>query len=71
VAVGGRAATVEDLAPDDGCRAIGGEREVVVTIPTPAARDNWTSVTACLRGPDLDALRTELGAMLASVAWRG
>jgi hypothetical protein len=69
VAVGGRAATIEDGLADEGCRGIGGERDVLVTIPDLAADANWTSVRACLRGPDLERLRGEVGAMLASVQW--
>jgi hypothetical protein len=69
VAVGGRAATLEDLVPDDRCRGIGGERLVLVTIDDPRADANWTSVRACLRGPDLAALEAQVGAMLGSVVW--
>jgi hypothetical protein len=69
VAVAGRAATIEDAPPSDSCRAIGGERQIVVTIDDPAADGNWTEVRACLRGPDLEGLREEIGQMLGSVAW--
>ena len=75
VAVGGRAATLEDLAADDlaaddGCRSIGGERLLVVTIDDQRSDSNWTEVRACLRGPDVADLEGEVGRMLASVAWR-
>jgi hypothetical protein len=69
VAVGGRPATVEDAAPTDLCGAIGGEREMTVTIDDPAAQSNWVEVRACLRGPDVEALRADIGRMLGSVAW--
>lgn len=70
VAVGGRAATVEDLAADDGCQSIGGERLLVVTIDDQRADANWTEVRACLRGPAIADLEAEVGRMLASVAWQ-
>ena len=69
VAVAERAATVEEAAPSNPCRSIGGEREMTVTIDDPAADSNWVEVRACLRGPDLDPIRAQIGAMLASVAW--
>lgn len=69
VAVGSRAATLEDLVADDSCRGIGGERELLVTIPDVPANQNWTSVRACLRGPGLDSLRSQVGAMLGTVVW--
>ena len=51
ISVGGQPATFEVRAPDEGCVAIGGDEQVVVTIPMPV-NWNWWEVDACLRGPD-------------------
>ncbi len=71
VDVAGRRATVDESDPSDSCVTIGGERELVVTIDDPLAADNWTEVRACLRGPDLAGLRTQIDAMLHTVRWHG
>lgn len=68
-AIGGRAAKVSAGPADEGCRAVGGESEVVATIPRPNAPLNWTDMRACLRGPALAELRGQVEAMLASVVW--
>ncbi len=69
--VGGRRATMEQIAPLEApCRAIGGERELLVTIDDPTVDVNWTGMRACLRGPSLDGLQAQLEAMLTSVAWK-
>jgi hypothetical protein len=69
--VGGRRATLEQVVPSqDDCGAIGGARELVVTIDDPTPDMNWTAVRACLRGPSLDGLQAQIEAMLATVAWK-
>ena len=68
--VGGRRATVEEGAASDSCAAIGGERELLVTIDDPLVDQNWTEVRACLRGPDLTASLSQIDAMLRTVRWR-
>ena len=69
--VDGRRATLEHVDPSGGhCQAIGGERELLVTIDDPTADMNWTEMRACLRGPSLDGLQAQVESMLASVTWR-
>lgn len=51
VSIGGHTATLEVRAPDDGCKAVGGDEEVVVMIPM-TVKWNWWELDACLRGPD-------------------
>jgi hypothetical protein len=48
-------------APDDGCLAAGGEREVVAVVRTYV-------VDACLRGPNLDTEEAQVRAAIASIA---
>jgi hypothetical protein len=67
--VGGRTATLTASPADDACRAIGGEELMVATIPIPDVRWDWHEMRACLRGPDLASLRSEVRAMLGSVRW--
>jgi hypothetical protein len=69
LAVAGRRATIEQLDPEQGCRSVGGTRELVVTIDDPVPDWNWTEAWACLRGPSLDALQAQVEAMLATVTW--
>ena len=69
-AVGGRPATLERLDPTPSCRAIGGERELLVTVDNPTAQWNWNELQACLRGPALDVLEGQIDAMFATVHWR-
>jgi hypothetical protein len=57
-------------AAGDPCGTIGGERELVVTIDDPVPDMNWTGLRACLRGPAVDGLQTEILAMLATVTWK-
>jgi hypothetical protein len=47
------------------CRAIGADRTTEVAIASPQ-QDNWTEVTACVRGPHLLANQRRLDALLAS-----
>jgi len=69
--IGGRAATVQEVAlTQGGCQAIGGERELVVTIDDATADMNWTEMRACLRGPAIDGLQAQIGEMLATVRWK-
>lgn len=69
LAVGGRQATLEVSALSDACRGIGGVREVVVTIPRPAA-GNWMEMDACLAGPDPALAEAQVEAMLSTVRWK-
>lgn len=69
--VAGRPATLEQFDPSQACRAIGGGRELVVTIDDPIPDQNWTEMRACLRGPSLDGLQAQIEAMLATVTWKG
>ena len=70
VAVAGRRATLERPVPSDACRAIGGDEEIVVTIDDPIPDQNWTEMQACLRGPSLDAIESQVETMLQTVVWR-
>ena len=65
--VGGKDATIERLDPTPPSGAIGGERDIVVTIPGGAA--NWTEMRACIRGPSFAAIQAQIDAMLASIIW--
>lgn len=67
--IGGRAAKVSHGVADEGCRAMGGEAEVIATIPDIPANLNWTEMRACLRGPALAEMQEQVEAMLASVVW--
>jgi len=68
--VGGRTATLEQLDASQGCAAIGGGRELVVTIDDPISDQNWTEMRACLRGPSLDGPQAQIEAILATVTWK-
>ena len=69
--IAGKAATFEEVAlTQGGCQAIGGERELVVTIDDVTPDMNWTEMRACLRGPSLDGLQAQVEEMLATVAWK-
>ncbi len=67
--VGGRRATLEDKAPNEGCAGIGGARQVIVTIPDPEPL-NWMEVDACLAGPDSSLAESAVKTMLATVVWK-
>jgi hypothetical protein len=62
--VGGRRARVQTSRPGT-CAAIHADETISVAIERPLP-GNWTSVTACLRGPALGRLEREIEAMLAS-----
>ena len=47
------------------CRAIGADQTTELAIASPL-KDNWTEVTACVRGPHLAANERRLDALLAS-----
>ncbi|MBF6605899.1 MAG: hypothetical protein IVW53_10000 [Chloroflexi bacterium] len=51
VSVGGQPATFDVRTPAERCASIGGDEQVVVTIPMPV-KWNWWEIDACLRGPD-------------------
>lgn len=65
--VGGRSAKSATTRPGR-CSAIGADETVDVAIQLPA-RENWTEMTACLRGPDLSAREREIRALLASTSF--
>jgi hypothetical protein len=62
--IGGRPAKRVTTAGGE-CRAIGGDRTTEIAIASPQ-QDNWTEVTACVRGPHLVANEHRLDALLAS-----
>jgi hypothetical protein len=62
--VGGRDAKQQVMRPGQ-CSAIGADETIAVAIQRPIP-DNWTAVTACLKGPDLAKSERELDALLAS-----
>jgi hypothetical protein len=66
--VGGRRATLERRDAWQPCAAIGGERELLITIEHPA-QWNYHEVQACVRGPGFDRLEGQIDAMLGSVRW--
>ena len=67
--LGGRLATLEEQAPNEGCAGIGGARQVIVTIPNPVPM-NWMEVDACLAGPDPSLAQGAVETMLATVVWK-
>ena len=62
--VGGRSAKRAAMRPGP-CAAIGGDLTIEVAVARPLA-DNWTEVTACLRGPGLAQNERRVDALLAS-----
>jgi hypothetical protein len=62
--VGGRAARRAALQPGE-CATIGGDETIELAIRRPVP-SSWTSVTACLRGPDLAKEADRLDALLTS-----
>jgi hypothetical protein len=67
--VGPRRATLEEKAPTDACRSVGGVRSLVAIIESSAPR-NWVQMDACLAGPDPAPAQAQIEAMLAT-AWVG
>lgn len=51
------------------CGAIGADETIAIAIARPL-RDNWTDITACIRGPRLAQREDEIDAMLASTHFR-
>jgi len=66
--VGGRRATLEHVDAGESCHSIGADRALRMRTDE-WAPDNWNTMTACLRGPDLDYLQAQIEAMLDSVEW--
>jgi hypothetical protein len=64
IRVGGRSAKFLATRPG-ACSAIGGNLTIEVAIASPLP-DNWTEVTACLRGPHLAQSERSVDALLAS-----
>ena len=68
VVIGGQRSTFAIIAPNAGCQAIGGDEQIVVTIPD-TVEWNWWELDACLRGPDHTAneqlVRQMLGGIVA------
>ncbi len=62
--VGGRSAK-RATTTGGACSAIGGDRTIEVAIASPE-NDNWTQVTACLRGPGLARNERRLDSLLES-----
>jgi hypothetical protein len=63
--VGGRTARISVARPG-ACRSVGADETLTVSIARPLA-ENWTEVSACLRGPNLGAQEAQVRALLASV----
>jgi hypothetical protein len=66
--VGGRQAKRSIERPGQ-CGSIGAEETIAVAVASPLA-DNWTELTACLRGPRLAANEHGVDALLASLRFR-
>jgi hypothetical protein len=64
VKIGGRKAKQEVSRPGK-CAAIGADETIEVTIARPLP-NNWTDVTACLKGPGLAASERRIDALLGS-----
>jgi len=62
--VGGRRAK-QTVARPGSCAAIGADETIRIDIERPLP-ENWTAVTACLRGPGLKAGERRVGELLAS-----
>jgi hypothetical protein len=62
--VGGRAAKQTVSRPGT-CSTIGADETIAIAIARPVP-NNWTAVTACLRGPGLAASEHKVAALLAS-----
>lgn len=66
--VGGRPAK-RQIDSDGACRTIGGDVTIEVAVASPMP-DNWTELTACLRGPQLGPNERQLEALLTSLRFR-
>ena len=51
------------------CGTIGADESVQIAVARPLP-DNWTAVTACLRGPNIEASEDKLAALLASARFK-
>ena len=68
--VGGRRATLQQLAAFEACAAIGGQRETRRDHRRPHPGPELDGgMRACLRGPSLVGLQAQVEAMLATVTW--
>lgn len=58
-------------APDSGsCTSIGGDSALKLTTTAPATpAGNWIEMDACWRGPNGDATRAQILALISSVKW--
>ncbi len=70
ILVGGVGSTIEisETQPRDGCIELGGQTQVRVISPAPAAH-NWREFDACINGAFAGTLEAQIRAMLASVVW--
>jgi hypothetical protein len=69
LSIGGRSARLLRASADEGCTAIGGDESIeVVTLPT-GGETAWSSVDACLAGPDHGSAEAALSALEASISW--
>ena len=57
---------VASPAPDD---ATGAETIVTTTMAVPGSVDNFYTITAAIRGPDLDPLQVQIEAMISSLRY--
>jgi hypothetical protein len=69
LSVGQRQATLVAQTPSESCTAIGGVREIIVTIAS-SVPDNWTQLDACLAGPDPSVAQGQVEGMLKTVHWK-
>jgi hypothetical protein len=65
LAIGGRRAYVQEGPPENA--VTGAQVEVSWTIERPEAQSNYYTITALIRGPDLDRIRAQLEQLIASV----
>jgi hypothetical protein len=65
--VGGLPAYLEETAPVD--NAVGADVSLTWTLSRPGFVDNFYTISALIRGPDLGPMRDQLGALIASLRY--
>jgi hypothetical protein len=69
LSIGGRSARLMRASADEGCTAIGGDESIEVVILPTGRETAWSSVDACLAGPDHGPAEAALSALEASITW--